>query len=193
MFQWAVDFPDFMKGLIATDTAPKDTFDSGPAARRLIEEFSADPNWNDGDYYATGGLEEALTALRIRVLRSYGFEERLDKTLPEAERAAIVARTAREWAREFDAHSLVTLYRAWSRSNVEDRFDRVRAQLLFILCDTDEWFPAREGPAVMERLRNAGVDATFHEIHSALGHYATSEEPEKWTPLARDFLRRLQG
>ena len=180
-----------MKGLIVTDTAPKDTFDSGPAAARLIEELSRDPNWNNGDYYSTAGIEEALTALRIRVLKSYGFEERLDKNLSEAERALIVAGTAREWAREFDAHSLIALYRAWGRFNVENDLDKVRAKLLLILCDTDEWFPAREGPAVMQRLRDAGVDAVFHEIHSAHGHYATTEEPDKWTPLAKDFLRTL--
>jgi homoserine acetyltransferase len=43
----------------------------------------------------------------------------------------------------------------------------------------------------MTKLRSAGVDATFLELQSPHGHYATTEEPEKWVPQVRRFLEQL--
>jgi homoserine acetyltransferase len=60
-----------------------------------------------------------------------------------------------------------------------------------VLADTDELFPASIGKDVMSKLSRAGVDATFLELKSRHGHYATTEEPEKWVPAAEKFLRQL--
>jgi len=190
-FQWAVTFPDFMAGVIALDTAPKDLFDSAAAIPRLTDELSKDPNWNDGDYYTKGPMETALTAIRINTLKSYGFEERLKDVIGSSAREAMLLETAQDWAREFDAHSLVTLQRAVGNFNVENDFHKIRAKMLYVLADTDEWFPASIGKEIMSKLSRAGVDATFLEVKSRHGHYATIEEPEKWVPEAEKFLRRL--
>ncbi len=101
--------------------------------------------------------------------------------------------TARDWANEFDAHSLITLMRAWANFDVEDELHKVEAKIFYVLCDTDELFPASVGQLVMSKLKRAGVDATFLEVKSRLGHYATIEEPEKWTPEAEKFLRGLNA
>ena len=57
----------------------------------------------------------------------------------------------------------------------------------------DEWFPASIGKEVMSKLETAGVDATFLEVKSPYGHYATTEEPEKWVPQVEGFLRQLDS
>ena len=101
--------------------------------------------------------------------------------------------TAREWAIEFDAHSLVTLMRAWADLNVEAELHKVKAKEFYVLCDTDELFPASVGEEVMSKLAGAGVDATFLEVKSRLGHYATTEEPEKWIPAVPEFLKQLDA
>jgi homoserine O-acetyltransferase len=190
-FQWAVTFPDFMKSLIAMDTSPRDLFDTGAGIPDLIATLSQDPNWNDGDYYAQGGVAEALTALRVNTLKSYGFEDKLETGPDQPAPETVMLETAREWAKEFDAHSLITLMRAWADFNVEDELNKVRAKVFYVLCDTDELFPASVGQSVMAKFRSAGVDATYHEVKSRLGHYATTEEPEKWTYEVEAFLRGL--
>lgn len=190
-FQWAVTFPKFMKGIIAMDTAPKDLFDMGASIPDLITTLSQDPNWNDGDYYAQGGVVEALTAVRVNTLKSYGFEDKLQfgpgKPAPEE----VMLQSAREWANEFDAHSLITLMRAWANFDVEHELHKVKAKVVYILCDTDELFPANVGESVLSKFLSAGVDAKFLEVRSRLGHYATTEEPEKWIPTVREFLMQL--
>jgi homoserine O-acetyltransferase len=192
-FQWAVSFPDFMAGILALDTAPRDPFDSGTAADRLLAELSGHKNWNGGDYYETGGLEDVMTDIRIRTLKSYGFEEQLKGISGAQERDAAMRRVAQDWAQEFDANSLITLRRAMGTYDVEGDLGRIRAKLLYILADSDEWYPARIGKDVMQKLERCGVDATFHELKSPYGHYATTEEPEKWTPIASRFLQSLDA
>ena len=49
-------------------------------------------------------------------------------------------------------------------------------------------YPLAVGRAQVDRLRAAGVQVTYLEIPSALGHYATTEEPWKWAETAKDFL-----
>jgi homoserine O-acetyltransferase len=73
-FQWAVTFPDFMAGIIVMDTAPKDLSAAGDTVAALIGELAQDPNWNAGDYYGSAGMEKALTSIRVKTLKSYGFE-----------------------------------------------------------------------------------------------------------------------
>ena len=189
-FQWAVTFPEFISAIVALDTAPKDTLDFGSGVPGLLDLFSKDANWNDGDFYSKGSLVETLTAIRVETLKGYGFEDKLDAGLSVAEREAILADTARDWASEFDPHSLITLTRAGAAFDVEDDLSKIVAPILYVLCNTDEWFPASIGKDVVEKLLSAGVDATYHEVDSALGHFATTEEPEKWVPVAEDFLRR---
>jgi homoserine O-acetyltransferase len=190
-FQWGVAFPDFMAGILALDTAPRDLFDSKAAAEKLRDELARHGNWNGGNYHRTGGLEDVMTDIRIATLKSYGFEEQLrDIASPEA-REATLRQVARDWAQEFDANSLITLRRAMGSFDVEPELGRIRASLLYILADSDEWFPASIGKDVMQKLARAGVDAAFHEVESRYGHYATTREPEKWMPVAARFLEGL--
>jgi homoserine O-acetyltransferase len=192
-FQWAVSFPDFMAGIIALDTAPRDLFDSGRAADELLAELSKHACWNGGDYHDMGSLEDIMTEIRVRTLRSYGFEEQLRHIASPQAREAALRQAAQDWAREFDAHSLIALRRAMGTFDVERDLGRIRAKLLYILADSDQWFPASIGRDVMQKLGRHGVDAAFLEVKSPYGHYATTEEPEKWTPAAARFLEGLEA
>ena len=186
--QWAVTYPDFASAILALDTSLRDPFNIAASIPDLIAKFATDANWNDGNY-AQGSMTETLTNMRIETLRSYGFEEKID--VPDkTRRDAILFQTARDWAREFDAHSLVTLMGAWGSFNVQDELEKISAPVFYVLCDTDQWFPASLGKDVMAKLHEAGVDAEYHEVHSRLGHFATTEEPEKWVAAAEAFLDR---
>lgn len=191
VFQWAVSHPGFMKGALALDTGPWDPMDAGANLRDLTATLAADPRWNAGDYYENGGVAETLAMMRRATLRGYGIEEKLARTHGAEEIEALIRRTAQDWAEEFDAHALIRQMQAWAAFDLRGRLDRIRAKVFYVLCDTDELFPASIGAEVVSTLRRAGVDITYHEIRSRLGHYATTEEPEKWTPAAAAFLAGL--
>ena len=191
-FQWAVTFPDAMRGVIAADCGPVSRFGTSAALPELVAELQADPNWNDGHYAEAGGLEDVMTRIRIRTLLSYQFMEKFEGQMPKRDAEKLLQETAREWAREFDPMSLVVLNEAIGEFDVTDQLDRIRATFFYVLCDTDEFYPASMGESVAKDMRAAGARVTFHQVSSHMGHYSTSVEPEKWVPQAQTFLSGLQ-
>jgi homoserine acetyltransferase len=124
-------------------------------------------------------------------MHSFGIEEKLAKTHTTDQIDELIKTTAREWAAEFDAHALIRQMQAWGNFDLRGQLDRIRAHAFYVLCDTDELFPSSIGEEVVRTLNNNEVDVEYLEISSDLGHYATTDEPEKWVPAATEFLKRL--
>jgi homoserine O-acetyltransferase len=183
---WGVAFPDLVRALVPVTTAPRTggALDVDGLRRRL----SADPGWNGGRCDAAA-IEGTMTALRVETLVRYGMDAALaDRGLAAAERAAALESMARDWARSFDAHSLLVLGEAANEFDVTLRLSRIRAPVLFVLSTTDALFPPRLGPAVMAALRAAGVEAAYHEIESRYGHLAPGLDAATWAPVLARFL-----
>jgi homoserine O-acetyltransferase len=104
---------------------------------------------------------------------------------------AEITRVASTWAREFDANSLLILGRAMESYDVTPSLNGIRVPILYVLSRTDVLFPPSLAPGVMSSLRDAGVDASYFEIDSDLGHTASGADAAKWAPALRDFMARL--
>jgi homoserine O-acetyltransferase len=188
--QWAVDYPDMMRGIAAVVTAPivpRERAEGNVA--RLLATLSQDPNWNGGDYYDCGGVQETMTQIRIGTLKTYGIEARLRATMsdPEQIEAAIRAEAAR-WAEGFDAHSLLILARALRGFDVTAQLGKIKAKVLYVLSRTDKLFPPELASSVMPALKAAGVDADYFLLDSELGHSASGLDAHKWAPRLREFM-----
>jgi homoserine O-acetyltransferase len=155
--------------------------------------LARDPNWNGGDYYDRGGVLETVTQMRMETLRGYGIDTQLAERIPDpTSREAELRRIARAWAEQFDANSLVILRKALRGYDVEPLFPRIRARVLYVLSTTDALFPPSLAKPVMQKLREAGVRAEYFELDSPYGHLASGRDAEKWAPVLRDFLARLE-
>ena len=89
-FQWAVNYPDAMRGIAAVVTAPALPPERSDAnVANLIGALSKNPSWNGGDYYDQGGVLESLIQIRSATLKTYGIETRLRDTMsdPGADRS----------------------------------------------------------------------------------------------------------
>jgi homoserine O-acetyltransferase len=190
-FQWAVQYPDFMHGIVAAISAPRSVPGSA-ATDKLIAELAADPNWHGGWYYQRGGIEPTLVKYRIATLKRYGIDAQLSATIADtARRERAIEQIARQWARVFDANSMVVLRRALETFDTTAQFDGIRAKVLYVLSRTDLLFPPSIAPDVMQRLHAAGVDARYVEIDSELGHMASGHDAAKWAgELARFMASR---
>ena len=189
-YQWAVTFPEKIERVIATDTADHDALDMGGAIPGMLERFEFNAAWNGGDP-RPGALEAELAEMRAETLVSYGIRAKIARVTGNTVRQEqLLQDEAIAWARLFDPWVLVSMYRTAASFDVRDQLWRIRAPFLIVMADTDAWFPPAIGRAQEARLRGAGVDLTYHEIESDLGHFATSEEPEKWHAAARRFLDR---
>jgi homoserine O-acetyltransferase len=190
-FQWAVQYPDIMDAIVPVVSAPR----AQNVERRLaelLERLASDPEWNGGWYYDRGGVKRLLTEMRIETLKDYGIEEQLAPVYPDpAAHAAAIRAQAEEWARNWDANSLVILRRATIGFDTVKDFTKVRAKVLYVLCRTDKLFPPALAEEVMPAFATAGVDARYFEIDSEMGHLASGPEHAKWSPALREFLAPL--
>jgi homoserine O-acetyltransferase len=142
--------------------------------------LAANPNWNGGDYYATGGVRATMIELRMETLRRYGMTDE-----------AVIRRAAEQWAAVFDANSLLILGRAAEQYDVTGELGRIRGPVLYVLSRTDTLFPPSLAPGVMGALHESGVDATYFEIDSDKGHLASGADAAKWAPALRGLMRRV--
>ena len=190
-FQWAVQYPEHMDGIVAAVTAP--AAPGGPErTRALLADLATDPNWNGGRYYDRGGIPTVMTRLRVATLKNYGIEAQLASAFPDpAAREAAIVRAAEPWARAFDGNSMVTLRRALEDFDTTPSFGKIRARVLYVLARTDDLFPPSIGPGVMQAFAAAGVDARYVEIDTELGHLSAGLDGEKWAPALRAFIDEL--
>lgn len=187
-FAWGVTFPDFVDRLGIAVSAPK-----RPAelhTPKTLARLSADPGWNGGHYYRTGGILPTMMAIREETLRRYGLEEELAPRFPDkAARDAEISRIARGWAEAFDGHALLVLGRAAERFDATPLLGRTKARVLYALSRTDVLFPPSLAPAVMAAFKAAGVQAEYFEIDSEHGHLASGTDAAKWAPALAALMR----
>jgi homoserine O-acetyltransferase len=174
-FQWAVDHPTAMRGIAPVVTSPSVSRErSEGRAANFRSIFAKNPNWNGGDYYDTGGVLDTLTDIRVATLKGYGVEARLKESMSDsAQIEAAIRKEATQWAKSFDANSLIILADALRGFDVTPRFSTIKAKVLFMLCRTDRLFPPTIAPGVMADLKSAGVDA------------------QKWASKLRAFMESL--
>src|SRR5215470_12564156 len=190
-FQWAVTYPDFMHGIVAAVSAPKN-MRPPDATQKLIEQLAEDPHWNDGWYYDEGGVVGILTKMRIATLKMYGIEARLASEYSDAAaREAEILKLAQSWAQNFDANSLIALRRALETFDTTPQFGNIKAKVLYVISRTDKLFPPSIAPGVLQALKAAGIDARYFEIDSELGHSASGLDGEKWAPTLKEFMAEL--
>jgi homoserine O-acetyltransferase len=190
-FQWAVTYPDAMRGVVAVVTAPRGS-GGAEAVQTLRARLAMHPSWNGGWHYDRGGIVETMTALRVETLQRYGTDEVLARTIADAAaRDAELRRQAAAWAEVFDPNSLVALRKAAVRFDAERDFARIKAKVLYVISRTDKLFPPSIAPAVMDKLARAGVSASYVEIDTELGHVASGPEWAKWGPALRGFREAL--
>ena len=191
-FQWAVAYPDFMDAIVPVNTAPWGSANTDKQLAEMQARLATDPEWHGGRYYGKGGAKTVLTEIRIDTLKRYGTETNLTPRYPDpAERAAALRVLAANWARNWDANSLLILRRALLGFDTRPDFRKIKAQILYVLCRTDALFPPKIAPGVMQALDEAGVAARYFELDSELGHSSSGPEHAKWSPVLRGFLAPL--
>lgn len=191
--QWAASRPDRVGAAVVIASGLRSS--SGPeAVTALQQRFAACAGWNGGHYLDGDGersVRESLRLLRLDTLRRYGVERHaLDHLGGAAAAAARMKELASQWAREFDANSLIALRKANLRFDATPMVSAIHAPLLYVLSRTDVLYPPSIAPPTMSLLRGAGVAASYVEIDSEYGHFAPTADWRDWGGALADFLAR---
>jgi homoserine O-acetyltransferase/O-succinyltransferase len=94
----------------------------------------------------------------------------------------------------FDPDSYVAITRAMDLWDPErdlgaDAYARITARISLVGISSDWLFPAADVHALAHQLRDFGVDALYHEIHSQHGHDAFLAEPQHISTILDELLR----
>jgi homoserine O-acetyltransferase/O-succinyltransferase len=188
-FQWGVRHPQRMRALIPVASRPQGS--GGAAAVAALEaNFSKAEGWNDGRHYGSEAVFEAVRDYRAKTLRNNGMEQGLlAETGGDAKEASrILVDRASDWARQFDPNSLIALRRANTRFDVMSEMSNIVAPMLYVLCSTDNLFPAAFGPERSDWFRSHGVNVEFFELDSPHKHRGPLLDWAKWDDVLSKFL-----
>jgi homoserine O-acetyltransferase len=190
-FEWGVTYPNRMRALIPVASAIKGR-GTEESVQTLRDRFAACPGWNGGHYYGReteSGVFEALVQLRIETLTGYGVARQLEDTVAEpAERVRRMRAIASQWAREFDANTLIVLRAAAVRFDAHPGAANIKKPVLYALSRSDALFPPAIAPDTVALLKKGGADARYVEIDSDYGHRGPGVDWQKWAPQLEAFL-----
>ena len=191
-FQWAVTYPDFMRGVVPVVTAPKSS--GGPVDAEAHRATGRGPELERRLVLRQGRRGGVLTKMRVATLKFYGIEAQLAAQYPDAAaREAAIVKQAEPWAQNFDANSMVVLRRALETFDTTPQLGKIRAKVLYVISRTDNLFPPSIAPGLMQALKAAGVDARYFEIDSELGIWRAASTATKWAPALAGLHGRADG
>ena len=192
-FQWAVSFPDSVIGIVPVTSDYKAYHSASEDLSLVSAQLEADPNWNNGHYYDSGGVVGTMERIRHDTLTRYGMDAVLRKKLPDPEaRNHKIAEDSRLWALEFDANSLLVLGRAMARFSVESELASMHARVLLVLARTDVLFPPSLAAEAISLMTEAGVHADYFEIDTDYGHSSSGTDAAKWSKRLEVFLEECR-
>jgi len=193
-FEWATRYPERVARVVAAVGAPFRP-DGVVSHDAVLRQFEQEPSWRNGGYHEQpGGMVPCLARMRIATLERYGIDAELEGRFPDrAARRREIERLAHEWAREFDAGSLLTLARAIENFDVRANLPRMTASLLYVLSRSDDMFPPALARDLAPYFNVAGLRWSYVEIDSDKGHLASGADSDLWAGELSRFLAADAG
>lgn len=208
--RWAVDYPERVGRCVAVGAAPLGAL--GLALNHLQRQaITNDPAWRGGRYDPEAQPAAGLALARSLAMCSYKsaelFEERFarrpdraggDPHRSLAERfdvAGYLDHQGRTFTSRFDANSYLVLTKAMDTFDLARGHEseaaalgRVAARVLLVGIESDWLFPAESVRALAARMRAAGVDCRYEELHTSHGHDGFLADAHLLAPLLRAAL-----
>jgi homoserine O-acetyltransferase/O-succinyltransferase len=191
VWQWGVQYPDLMDGLVPMIASPF----PNAGLRGVIDELPvaiirADPAWNGGSYETNPDSARLADLLYSIFLATPSMWQ---QRLPTREAAAQYVREGRGPIGWPDANDFIYMMQLNDGFDAWRQIDRISCPVLMINMAGDHMVPVELGHAqqVVDRLPGATyVEVTDEAVH---GHGALRRTFDVWGPRLREWLRALPG
>lgn len=208
--QWAVDFPDRVKSIIALATTPRQNDQAiafNAVGRTAILQ---DPGWKNGAYETGDGPKVGLSVARMMAHITYVSEEGLEEKFGRARRLLDSEQTLEEiefevesylryqgrvFVSRFDPITYIYFTKALDRfdlyspsGKLEETFSSVTARALVIGFTSDWLFPPEHNRRVAAALLASGKNASYAEVDMKFGHDSFLLDSEELSLFIRNFL-----
>ena len=215
VLEWAANHPDRLHSAIPIATTAHHSpmlIAFGEVGRQAI---TADPAWNQGDYYDNeqkpdAGLAVARMVGHITYLSEESMQAKFGRRLQNRVRYGYEFQTDFEiesylkynglsFTRRFDANSYLYITKAMDYFDLSALTGSLSAAFAnstlikyLVLSFTSDWlYPSYHSKELVSALTAAGADVTYLDVQSSWGHDAFLLEVATMTELLGGFLERL--
>jgi homoserine O-acetyltransferase len=190
-WQWGVQYPDFMEGIIPIASSPFPN-----AGRRGMTDFLGiapiiqDPTWKNGDY------QEQPRNFHLALMFYWMFLDGAGHLWEEAptrkQSFKYLPEVAKWWSKNLDANDWIYLMQVNDGFDAYSQLDEVKAQVLIINMAGDEQVPVElhHAEKAVEKLGDKAEYLLVKEF-SEYGHFATSRTLDIYGPKIGEFLKKL--
>ncbi|NML08198.1 homoserine O-acetyltransferase [Sphingomonas sp. G-3-2-10] len=210
---WAATFPDRVASAVVIASTARHSAQNIAFHEVGRQAIMADPNWRDGDYYASGepptaGLAVARMAAHITYLSEAGLTAKFGRKLQARESKTFgfdadfqvesyLRHQGLSFTDRFDANSYLYITRALDYFDLAEEhggtlanaFKGAATRFCLVSFDTDWLYPTSESRAIVHALNAAGAPASFVELKSPFGHDAFLLDAPEMNRVVDGFLR----
>ena len=208
----AANFPDRAARVLAIATTARHSAQNIAFHEVGRQAIMADPNWNGGDYYASGaspdaGLAVARMAAHITYLSEAGLTDKFGRRLQDRDAKTFgfdadfqvesyLRYQGSGFTQRFDANSYLYITRAMDYFDIAeehggllaDAFAGSQARFCLVSFDSDWLYPTAESRHVVHALNAAGAAVSFVELSAPYGHDSFLLEVPALDRVVKGFL-----
>jgi homoserine O-acetyltransferase len=210
VLQWGIEYPEFVRKLIPMATTARQNAQAIAFNEVGRHAIMRDPDWQNGAYAEGKGPHVGLAVARmmahITYLSDAGLEEKFGREKVSATKArslfdaefeveSYLRYQGQSFTSRFDANSYLYLTKALDRfdlygpeGRLEDLLSRIKARSLVIAFRSDWLFPPVQNRAIVHALLRCGLDASYAELDTALGHDSFLVHSPELYELVHRFL-----
>lgn len=215
VLEWSVRYPEMVKSAISLASTTRHSALAIAFNEVARQAIMADPNWNDGNYYAglkpDLGLAVARMIGHITYLSDDAMRLKFGRRLQDKndfsfnfdadfQVESYLRYQGKKFVERFDANSFLYLTKAadyfdlgQEHGNGSDvvAFSKTRAKFLVISFTSDWLYPTYQSREIVKALKKNGLDASFCEIEARWGHDAFLLPNERMSAVIKGFLTHV--
>ena len=210
--QWAAAYPEAVLAAIPIATTARHSAQQIAFNEVGRQAITADPDWNEGDYYSSKpparGLAVARMVGHITYMSDASMREKFGRRLRDKdafgfdfsvdfEVESYLRYRGSQFVNRFDANSYLYITKAMdyfdlsAGSAVAADFEGTKTRFLVMSFTSDWLYPTYQSLDTVSMLRGRNVDVTFCELSSQYGHDAFLLETKEQAELVRGFLQSV--
>jgi homoserine O-acetyltransferase len=215
--EWSLRYPETVASAIPLATTTKHSALSIAFNEVARQSIIADPNWNNGNYYAGKrpdlGLAVARMIGHITYLSDESMRMKFGRRLQDRsdfsfnfdadfQVESYLRYQGRKFVERFDANSFLYITKAADYFDLEKQhssgspvkaFSKAMAMFLVVSFTSDWLYPTYQSKAMVKAMKKSGLDVSFCEIEAEWGHDAFLLPIDRLTNLIKGFLERIKN
>lgn len=211
--QWAVAYPDSVLSVIPIATTTRHSAQQIAFNEVGRQAITADPDWNEGDYYEgkppARGLAVARMVGHITYMSDDSMREKFGRRLRDKsafgfdfsvdfEVESYLRYRGSQFVSRFDANSYLYITKAMDyfdlsagSASLGTALEGSRTRFLVLSFTSDWLYPTYQSLELVSALRGHNVDVAFAELTSRYGHDAFLLETKEQSELVWGFLHSV--